>query len=68
MLSTDEKISIINQHLRNIEYLLYNSELDLIQANAVTEKDEALIDSINEKMLNLNAKKDVLLQEIEKIS
>lgn len=41
-LSNEEKMNIVNQHLRNIEFADYNAELDLIEANAVEASAETI--------------------------
>lgn len=60
-LTTQEKISIIDQHLKTIEYSLFNYELDLIEANAVTPVDQAVISSVQAKVTAVTTKKNALL-------
>jgi len=66
-LTNDEKISIINQHLKNLEYSKYNLKISLLEmgSGSVTNpgniKDvEAQIDSINDKQKALNQEIDIL--------
>lgn len=66
MLSNTEKIDIINQHIRSIDYMIYNAELDLLEANAVQDTDSGVIAMLNQKINNLNLKKSAL--EAEKIT
>ena len=63
MLSNAEKIEIINQHLRSIEYLIYNAELELLEANAVKDVDPNAIVIIKEKLESFNLKKTALESE-----
>lgn len=68
MLSNTEKADIVNQHIRSIEYSLYNAELDKVEANAVSDIDLNLIDSINERIANLNLKLSALEAEKAKLA
>lgn len=60
-LSTQEKINIIDQHLKSLEYSLYNNELDLIEANATTPTDSSVVSSIQSKIDSVTGKKTALL-------
>lgn len=66
MLSNEEKVSIIDQHTRNIEYSKYNLEVSLIEENAVTEPNQEAIDSLNSQLADLNVKLSAL--DAEKVS
>ena len=46
-LSNEEKLNIVNQHIKSVDYTIYGYELDLIQANAVSSPDAAQIAAIN---------------------
>jgi hypothetical protein len=67
-LSNEEKISIIDQHVRSLDYALYNNELDLVQANAVSSPDPAQIASINLRISESNAKRAALILERNSIT
>jgi len=60
-LTPEEKIAIIDQHLKTVEYSLFNYELDLIEANAVTPVDQAVISSVQAKVTAVTTKKNALL-------
>jgi hypothetical protein len=60
-LTPEEKIAIIDQHLKTVEYSLFNYELDLIEANAVTPVDQAVISSVQSKVTAVTTKKNALL-------
>jgi hypothetical protein len=60
-LSVQEKIAIIDQHLKSIEYSLYNNELDLIEANASTPVDASVVSNIESKISATTGKKNALL-------
>jgi hypothetical protein len=66
-LTKQEKIDIINQHLKNLEYSKYNSEISLVEESAAIEPQPILIDEINRQIDNINAKTSALLSEIESL-
>ena len=68
MLTNEDKISIINQHKRNIEYSKYNLQVSLIEENAVTSPDQDAIDSLNDKIVEVNKKITALDAEIASLS
>jgi hypothetical protein len=62
-LSNEEKISIIDQHIKNIEYNKYNLEISLIEENAVANPEATTISSLNSQIAVLNSKISVLQTE-----
>jgi hypothetical protein len=62
-LAKEDKLSIIDQHIRNIEYSIYGSQLDLIEAQAVASPDAVSVASINDRITSATAKKTALLAE-----
>lgn len=67
-LSNEEKINIINQHIKSIDYIIYGHELDLIQANAVSSPDAAQLAAINSRITESNAKKAALVSEKDSLT
>jgi len=63
ILTNEEKLAVLDQHLKNVEYSIYGIELDLIEANSVSIQDETLISGLNARLDDQNAKKDALLAE-----
>jgi hypothetical protein len=63
VLTDEEKINIVNQHIRNVEFALYNAELDLIEANAVSSTDASVIAEINARKASIDAKLTALNAE-----
>ena len=66
-LTNEEKISIIDQHLKNLEYSKYNLKISLLEMGSgnVTNPEnikntEMQIDSINEKQKVLNQEINLL--------
>ena len=63
MLTNEEKLNIVNQHIKSVEYNIYGHELDLIQANAVASPDAGQITAINARIAEANAVKTALVTE-----
>ena len=63
ILTNEEKIAVVEQHLKSIEYSIYGTTLDLVEANSVSTPDSAVISSLNARLADQNAKKDALLAE-----
>jgi hypothetical protein len=59
----DDKLNIVNQHLKSVDHALYNLELDLIEAEAVPTPDSDAISGINSRTSALTAKRTALMAE-----
>lgn len=66
-LTNEEKIDIINQHIKNLEYSKFNSEISLVEESAAIDPQQILIDEIQGQIDNINAKKTALLAEISSL-
>jgi hypothetical protein len=55
-LTNEDKISLINQHKRNVEFSKYNVELSIIEENAVSDPNEETLSGLNEQVADLNSK------------
>ena len=60
LLTNEDKLSVVNQHIKGIDFQLYNLELDLLEANAEATPNAENISSINGRVTSLNAKRAVL--------
>jgi hypothetical protein len=67
-LSNEDKISVVNQHKRAIEYSKYNLTVSLIEENAVLNKDQDTIDSLTAKIADHDGKLSALDAEIDSLS
>lgn len=67
-LSNEEKITIVNQHKRTVEYSKYGVELSIMEENAVDSPNQSTIDSLNDQLADLNSKLAVLDAEITALS
>lgn len=63
LLTTEDKLNVVNQHIKTLDYSIYNAELDLIEANADTNPNAENIAAINARLTALNAKREVLAAE-----
>ena len=62
-LTNADKLGIVNQHLKTVDYAIYGSELDLIEAQAVSPVDQSLVTLTNTRLESLNAKRSALAAE-----
>ena len=67
-LTNEEKIGIIDLHLKSIDYALYGLELDLAEANAVSSPDADLVANITTRKTTTVAKRNVLIAEKETLT
>lgn len=67
-LTNEDKISIINQHKRAVEYSKYNLSVSLIEENAVSVPDQEAIKSLNDKIADHDSKLSALDDEIDSLS
>lgn len=66
-LTNDDKIAIINQHKRNIEYAKYGYQVSLIAENAISNPSEEIIDSLNQQISDIDSKIAALDAEINSL-
>ena len=67
-LTNEEKIDIINQHLKNLHYSKFNIEISLIEENAKSVKDTEQIASLNEQAVDIDSRIAALEDKIEELS
>lgn len=67
ILTNEEKSAIVTQHIKNIEYSVYNLELSLIEENSVSSPDAAKVSSLSEKLDDLTSQKAALEAELLKL-
>lgn len=63
-LTNEDKISIINQRKRNLDYAKYHIEMSILEENAIDLPNESMLDSLNKQMLDVNKKIKALDDEI----
>lgn len=67
-LTNEEKVVIVNQHLKNLNYSKFNIEISLIEENAKSIKDTEQIASLNEQAVDIDSRIAALEDKIEELS
>lgn len=67
LLTNADKLSVVNQHIKSLDYSLYNLELDLLEANAEATPNTENIATINARATALSAKRAALAAEAEQL-
>ena len=67
-LSNDEKINILNQHLRNLLYNKYNLNISLEEANSVAMPSQVSLDSLNLQISDADSQIATLNRLIDEIT
>ena len=62
-LTNEEKLGIIEQHIKTIDYGIYGIQLDLIEINAIATPDASQITNLNTRLTALNAKRAAIVTE-----
>lgn len=62
-LTNIEKKSIIDQAIKQLDYSIYSSEIEVIQIEAVTPVDQEQLSAYAARITNLNAKRAALVAE-----
>lgn len=68
ILTNEEKVTIVTQHIKNVEYAIYNLELSVIEENSVASTDAAKTTSLNGQLNDTKAQKAALELELGKLS
>ena len=66
-LTTQEKTDIVNQHLRSLEFSIYNLELSVMEEEAKSTPEATILESLNSSLSDLNLKKSALLAELSSL-
>ena len=67
-LTNEEKADIVNQHLRSLEFSIYNIELSVMEEESRITPEESMLQSLNTSLTDLSAKKTMLLNELASIN
>ena len=62
-LTDDEKLMVVTQHIKNLNYNLYNLNLSLNEAKAIAVPNQDMINGLNLQVNDVNAQLAVLQQE-----
>lgn len=55
-LTDDDKDSIIENHIRNLEYSLFNTEMSIIAANSVATPNTETLTNLNTELSDIRTK------------
>jgi len=67
-LTNEEKAAIVNQHIKNLEYNIYNLQVSLVEENAVSAPDADKVSSLNNQISEASTKKTALLAELSDLT
>lgn len=65
LLTNADKLNIVNQHMKSIDFQVYNLQLDLIEANAESPVNSETVSTLTGRINVLNAKRAALELEAE---
>jgi hypothetical protein len=63
LLTNADKLNIVNQHIKSLDFQIYNSQIDLIEANAESPVNSETVSTINSKISIMNTKRAALAAE-----
>ena len=63
LLTNADKLNIVNQHIKSLDFQIYNAEVDLIEANAESPINTEYIASVNARITAMNTKRAALAAE-----
>ena len=67
-LSNDDKRVVVEQHIKNIEYSLFNNSLSILVEEAVSAPDQNVLTTLNAEKTKLEAKKSALVAELNSLA
>lgn len=67
-LQVEEKVSLINQHLRNLGFKKYNLDLSLLEEQALATPDADRLTQLNNEIDQVVAQRAALLTELESLA
>ena len=67
-LTYEEKLGILNQHLKSVDYAIYGLQLDLIEIQATANPDASQVSNINTRITASTAKRAALVTERDSLT
>jgi hypothetical protein len=67
-LTNEEKLNIVNQHLKSVDYSIYGLQLDLLEINSTSNPDASQVSNINTRITAANAKRAALVTERDSLT
>lgn len=68
LLTNEEKINIINSHMKNLGYNKFNLEVSVIEENAKTSPVAETLSSLNSQISEINAQITALETELASLT
>lgn len=67
-LTNEEKINIVDQHIKSLDYSEYGLQLDLIEIQAVNNPDPGQVTSLNSRISAIATKRAALIAEKDSLT
>lgn len=67
-LTNEEKLSIVNQHIKSVDYNIYGLQLDLMESQAIDTPDPVQVASVNGRIASANARRSALVIERDSLT
>jgi len=67
-LTNEEKLGLVAQHIKSIDYGIYGFQLDLLETQAVPNADASQVSNINARIAALNTKRAALVEEKDSLT
>jgi hypothetical protein len=67
-LTNEEKLGLVAQHIKSVDYSLYGLQLDLLELQAVPNADASQVSNINSRITLLNTKRAALVEEKDSLT
>lgn len=67
ILTKQEKSEIVQQHIKNLSFNKYNTDLSIIEENAAAFPNKQIIDSLESQLSDLNSKIAALTTELDSL-
>jgi type I restriction-modification system DNA methylase subunit len=67
-LTNEEKVTIINSHLKNLAYNKFNIEISVIEENAKSSPDSSNLANLNSQISEIDAQIAALNSELAELS
>jgi len=67
-LTYEEKLGIVDQHIKSVDYAIYGLQLDLLEIQATANPDASQVLNINTRITAATAKRAALVTERDSLT
>jgi hypothetical protein len=67
-LTYEEKLGIVDQHIKSVDYAIYGLQLDLLEIQATANPDASQVLNINTRITAATAKRVALVEEKDSLT